>query len=192
MKYILFVVSIAVVFVSSVLAQTQSSALPENTYSPEKWKTYEFKADKFKVRLPGIPTETLAARDSNGIIVRSNLVMYVGEVGCVISSMEFSVDLEKTGQAAAALDNAKQATLIFYKDIEPEITKEEKFVLEGHPGKYIRIETNDDSVFRRMILVVNTHMYVVTVTSPYSDVESTENDYEKIAGTLFDSFKLIT
>jgi len=192
MKKTLLVLACALVFSSPVLAQIDPPKAVDD-YFPDKWQTYEFKDDKFTIRLPGKPKETPGTRANGGVTIKENSIEYRGVVRFFIISAEYSFDFEKQGKAQDALEGAKQNGLLQIKDLEPRIIKEENFTLEGHPAKFLHVETNTGEVLRTKIIIVNTHAYIVIAESGKTakGVMGSENDYEKIAVAFLDSFHLI-
>jgi len=193
MKKTLLIFACALVFSSPVLAQRDPPKAVDD-YFPDKWQTYEFKDDKFTIRLPGKPKETPATRTDGGTVFKDNSIEYRGVVSFLIISAEYPIDFEKLGKAQDALEAGKQNGLLQIKDLEPRIVKEENFTFEGHPAKSIQMETNAGEVLRTKIIIVNAHAYILVASSRKAakGVMGSENDYEKIAIAFLDSFHLIS
>ena len=72
------------------------------------------------------------------------------------------------------------------------MVKEADSLLEGHPSRFIRIDLGDKSVVRVELIMVKNRLYYIEIIVPKGreGVMGAENDYEEIATSFLNSFKL--
>ena len=171
----------------------QAAAKPSvaaDDYSPDKWKTFEYPDEGFKIRLPAKPTEKVTPPQSN-VVLSSKQYDLQRSYSVTIVSSRFSMDLESPDLAKTVLDGGRNGALSQIKDKDPKITRDRDITVQGHPGKFLEIETNLDLVVRTMFLVAGDRLYVIAVgTGKGKPGEMSDADYQKLVLAIFSSFQM--
>jgi TonB family protein len=165
------------VFAISSFAQTQPRlAAPE-----ELWKEFSSTAGRFKVALPGKPTETSQTTESRvGKIERHTFTFVAGFATCLVTYSDFPITLNEPGEIKKFLDHmhegevaSSQGKLLSMTEIE----------LGGYPGREFTVET-PNSTFRMRHYLVGQRFYQLAISTPTAgflaaDMQRLANDLEK-------------
>jgi TonB family protein len=146
------------VFATSSFAQTQ----PGQTLPEEFWKEFSSTAGRFKVALPGNPTEASTTIESSlGKIERHTFTFWVGFGTFLISYSDLPIILAEPDQVKKFLDHmhegeveASQGKLLSMTEIE----------LDGYPGREFITET-PKLTFRMKYYLVGRRFYQIAVTT---------------------------
>ena len=166
-----------VVFVISSFAQTQ----PRPAVPAELWKEFSSTAGRFKVALPGNPTETSQTTESRlGKIERHTFTFAAGFAAYFVSYSYFPITLTEPGEAKRFIDHmhegevaSSQGKLLSMTEIE----------LDGYPGREFTVET-PNSMFRMRHFLVGQRFYQIAISTPTAgfiatDMQRLANDLEK-------------
>jgi len=95
--------------------------------------------------------------------------------------------------AKKGLDSAREGSLSRVAKEDPRIIKEADISVVGYPGRFLQIELKGDAMVRMRYFVVENRVYVVGAGTPKKkpQVIDAKNDYEALATSFMDSFKLI-
>jgi|SRR5262245_61810664 len=174
------------VFAVSSLAQTQ----PRPTAPEELWKEFTSTAGRFKVTLPGNPTETSKTIESHlGEIKRHTFTLGAGFATYLISYADLPVSLTEPGEVSKFLDHthegevgSSQGRLLSMADI----------ALDGHPGREFIMETSN-SKFRMRSYLVGQRVYQIAISTPKGPAKNAAEiakSMEFTSSKFFDSFEL--
>lgn len=161
----------------SSFAQTQPRpAVPE-----ELWKEFSSTAGRFKVTLPGNPTETSQTTELRlGKIERHTFTFAAGFATYFVSYSDFPITLTEPGEIKKFLDHmhdgevaSSQGKLLSMTEIE----------LDGYPRHEFTVET-PNSTFRMRYYLVGQRFYQIAISTPTAgflaaDMQRLANDLEK-------------
>jgi hypothetical protein len=166
---------------------------PVNDYSPQNWKAYSSPQGGFTVLFPGIPKESSETLESSIGSLRLHSVAYNSFIHYSVNYIDYPIDLEVPANVKRLLDGARDGSLSEVATEDPHVTKESDISVDGHPGRFLQVELKGDAVVRTEYVLVKNRMYVVSVGTPKGrpNVLGAENNYEKIATSFLDSFKII-
>jgi hypothetical protein len=160
-----------------------------NDYFPEKWKEFTSQEGKFKILFPGTPVEW-SKKDSPSYTVSyqsfiSYTASFVDVPDSVVTAADAKVVLDKARESALAISVAAQE--------KPQIVKEVEASFQGHPGRLLNIDLGNNRVVHYKFILVKNRLYFAEAITPKwnAETQGAENEYEKIAMTFLDSFKLI-
>jgi TonB family protein len=168
------------VFAVSSFAQTQ----PKQTAPEEFWKEFSSTAGRFKVALPGNPTETSETIELTlalGKVKRHTFAFEAGFGAFLVSYSDLPVTLAYPEDVEEFLDHhihegeiaSSQGKLLSKTEIE----------LDGYPGRELIAET-PKSTFRMKYYLVGRRFYQIAVSTPTAgalaaDERRVANDLEK-------------
>jgi TonB family protein len=168
------------VFAVSSFAQTQ----PQQTAQEEFWKEFSSTAGRFKVALPGNPTETSETIELTlalGKVKRHTFAFWFGFATFLVSYSDLPVTLADPDEVDEFLNHhihegevaATQGKLLSKTEIE----------LDGYPGRELIVET-PKSTFRMKRYLVGRRFYQITVSTLTAgflaaDIRRHANDLEK-------------
>ena len=157
-------------------------------------KEYVSTDGRFKVLFPAKPNEIHETIDSPMGKVPFHMLIcpFTSTVSYHVFYMDYPIDLEQAGLVKKALDSARQGSLSRIAKEDPHIVEESDISIDGHAGRFLRIELKGDAVARMRYFVVGNRVYVVGLGSPKQNPKVVEpaNDYETIATRFMDSFKI--
>lgn len=180
---------ILLVFASPLRAQLREPV----DYFPEKWQTFEFADEKFKIRFPGQPKVSRLPKDQDGVVLGSREFEFTGVTYMYAVAGQFAVDFEKAGKALEVVEASKKSGVGDIKNQVPGSYREADISVKGHPGKSVELETTDGIIYRARFFIANDRMYVLSVgyQKPGRNMSGLALDQEKIAAAFLDSFDLL-
>lgn len=193
-------VLVLIVFAISGYAQTPPPA------QAETWKEFSSAAGRFKVLLPGDPTETSETTELPlGKIERHKFTLEAGFASFRFSYSDFPITLTKPGEIKKFLDQLHEANGDFFLGHPLSMTE---IKLAGYPGREFKVAT-PDSMFRAKYFLVGNRLYQIAVATQTADFitrtwsaemlkenapgqNATEiaRSMELFAAKFFDSFRL--
>ena len=171
------------------IAQEGRSTTPHQALS----KDYVSPDHRFKIDFPDVPKEFDLQADTQTGAVVSHQVMLDAEITYWLNFADYPINLERGAAVKATLDKARDGGLARVAKEDPRIVSESDISLDGHPGRFLRVELKGDAIVRFKIVLNGNRLYVLSVGSPKSDPKNVnaQRRYEKLATTFFDSFKII-
>lgn len=160
-------------------------------FYPVRWKNFEYADQGFKIRLPAKPTEKKNAPSDP--VLASTDYDYDGVFYATLNISKFTVDFEKMGLVDQVLASGRDGAVSKVKDEEPMVTKEQDFTVQGHKGRFVKMELKSGIVLRMKYIVARDKLYVIVVSTPKPKPgdPGAEDSYEKITMAVIDSFQLI-
>lgn len=146
-------------------------------------------AGRFKIRFSGVPRELEETNETSVGTQVSHTVSFVKVIAESVSYRDYPGNRELPDFIKRVLDDARDRGLALVAKDEPQILSETDVSMEGHPGRLVRVEVKDQ-ILRFKILVVANRTYVLMLGSP--KLSRAQSEYEKLATSFFDSFKLLT
>jgi len=172
---------------SSALAQQGDPPPAAAEYSPKSWKEYTYEDDHLRFRFPiepikeetvtgavKAPTHKFKNGASSFLYLRLDVISWPSDSGLdgklMVKAME-------------------EGILAGMKSVEPKVIKNEETNIDGNPGKFIHVETNDGRVVRYKIFFAGTRSYAATVVVGKGKRHgfNWENDFEVPAMAFLDS-----
>jgi len=190
-KYSLIVLTFLVGIVP-LMAQEKKPGLPTGAQTviidgPDGME-YVSAAGRFKILFPGVPQEFEGTVDTKLGQIASHFVMLSTDVTHAVNYTDYPMNLEEPELIKKVLDNARDGGLARVAKEEPRILSETDISVQGHPGRFVSVELKGDAIIRNKIALVGNRVYVLTVGTP----KRPDAQYEKLANTFFDSFKLMS
>ena len=191
-EYILIVLTFFACVVSPI-AQEKKPGLPAGTQTviidSPNGQEYSSAAGRFKILFPGVPQEFEGPIDTKMGQAFSHFAILNTDVTYIVNYTDYPMILEQPELVKTVLDNGREGTLARIVKEDPRVLSETDISVEGHPGRLLRIELKGDAIVRYKFLVVGNRIYVFGVGSPKRP--DAQAQYEKLATTFFDSFKLM-
>ena len=191
-KYILIVLSFFACVVP-VIAQEKKTSLPIGAQpviiDGPTGTEYLSAAGRFKIRFSGVPRQFEQTVETSAGTSISHTMLFVQDIAESVSYRDYPGNLELPNFIKRALDDARDQTLALAAREEPHILSETDVSVEGHPGRLVRVEIKEQ-ILRFKILVVANRTYALMWGSPKRS--GAQSEYEKLATSFFDSFKLLT
>jgi hypothetical protein len=192
-KYILIVLTFFTGIVP-VMAQEKKPILPAGAQTViidgPSGTEYVSAAGRFKIRFPGVPQEFEGTYDTKLGQIASHLVMLAADITHAVNYTDYPMNIEQPELVKGVLDNARDGGLARVAKEEPRILSETDVSIEGHPARFLRVELKGDAIIRYKFVVVGNRVYVLSVGTPKRP--DAQAEYERLATTFFDSFKLMT
>lgn len=90
------------------------------------------------------------------------------------------------------LDNLRlgELDLIVKRGMKFNVLSECATSVDGYPGRILVLETSDNRIYRRKMLVVKNRVYIVGASAPKDDAK-TGNSYETLSVRFLDSFSFL-
>lgn len=166
---------------------------PSPDYSPRSWKEYVYEQDNIKFRFPAEPkvTTTRTDRPSGTVTNRSYRRDSFLVLELLVGEFPAGVDFEK-GPVRELLNQMRDVGLKGVREANPKIIKESDVEVDGHPAKFLHVETGDGKTIRAKYFVVKNRMYFcyVEVRKGERHGHNFENDFEAVAMGFLDSIGL--
>jgi hypothetical protein len=176
---------------SACQAQTNQSdnpPPPSNEYFPQKWFEYVSDSGKFKIKFPKKPNES--SQIQNGIGGESTV--YISEYkGLLLYVTTYADSAGHIPDAKAFLNGISDAWLNANSGRNPQVIKNEEISFNGNPARFLQIETRNDVVRVRWIVVKDRVYYQFVAAPKHKNAMDSENGYEKLAMAFLDSFELV-
>lgn len=192
-KYILIVLTFSACIVP-VVAQDKKPGLPTGAQTVimdgPGGAEYVSAVGRFKIHFPGVPQEFEATYDVKFGQIATHFVMLATNVTHGVNYTDYPISLEQPELVKQFLDGARDGALARVAKEEPRILSETDISVEGHPGRFFSMELKGDAIIRNKLVVVGNRVYVLSVGSPKRPEAQAE--YDKLATTFFDSFKLLS
>ena len=156
-------------------------------------KEYVSPDRRFTIWFPDVPKEfDLQADTKTGPIVSHN-VMHTSNITYWLIYTDYPLTFDKADVIKATLDRSRDGSLARVAKEDPRILIESDISVHGYPGRFLRIELKGDAIIRYQIVLAGNRQYVVAVGTPKGDLKNTglQNNYDKLASSFFDSFKII-
>ena len=200
MRHLTFYLTLFIVLLGAtpVFAQSEPPPPPPPSpdYFPERWREYVFEQDNVKFRFPVEPRVTTSSTNESFGTVKSQNYHRQSFLVLDLTVNEFpaGTDFEKVMPAKELLEKMRDAGLAEVKEFSPKVIKESDITVDGHPGKFLHVETSNGKSIRAKFFVVKNRMYF-----SYAEVNkgekhgfNYENDFEKVAMGFLDSIKLVS
>lgn len=174
------------VFAISSFAQTQR----QQTVPEEFWKEFSSTAGRFKVALPGNPTETSKTIESRLGEIRRHTFTLGTDIGAfLISYSDLPVSVTEPGEVNKFLDHAHEGEVA---PVQGRLLSMAEIALDGYPGRESIVET-PNSTFRVKYYLAGQRIYQIAVSTPNGPAKNAAEmarSMESIVSKFFDSFKI--
>ena len=187
------IVLISIAGIVPVVAQEKQPSLPTAAtlmVDGPNGIEYASAAGRFKIQFPGMPQEFETPYDLKPGQFVTHFVTLATDVTHTVNYTDYPTNMEKPDVVKKFLDNARDVALLRVAKDGPRILSETDVSMDGHPGRLLRVELRGDALIRSKLVVVGSRVYVLSVTTPKR--AAGQREYEKLATTFFDSFKLIS
>jgi hypothetical protein len=187
----------AVLFCAApAFAQSEPPPPPAPDYFPDRWKEYVYEQDDVKFRFPVEPKVTATTtNESFGTVTRRT---YSREsfiqMSLQVATFPAAANFEKGEATKGLLKQMRDAGLNEVKATNPRIIKESDITVDGHPGKFMHLESDDGKTVRIKFFVVRNRLYfsfTEAKTGPKHGLNF-DNDFEKVTMTFLDSIRLVS
>lgn len=160
----------------------------KSVYGLENWKEFTSVEGGFSVLLPGVPKEVVREIDSPFGKAQGhyfNLFMFA-DFG--FSYTNLPLNIENPEAAKKLLDYTRDGMLARFKG---KLLEEKDIKLDGHPGRFFKIELASGDLARHKVFIVGNRAYQVIFISKFRDVPPAVLNFHESAATNFlSSFKL--
>ena len=137
---------VLVVFAVSGCAQT-----PLQPAQAETWKEFSSAAGRFKVVMPGDPTETSQTTESSlGKIEQHTFTLEAGFASLRVTYSDFPITLTEPGEIKKFLDHMHEGDVA---SIQGKLLSMTEIELDGYPGREFKVEA-PDLMFREKYFLV--------------------------------------
>lgn len=163
---------------------------PSPDYFPEKWSEYVYEKDGVKFRFPVKP-EVIAQKDASGGIT-THAYRRRSFIDLFLAVNEFPAGARIEAVVPEQYLNGMRDDIVArLKDSSPKIIREADTAVDGHPAKFMHIETGDGRVVRLKFFVVKNRIYLMSaeVRKGQRHGFNYENDFEKVAMAFLDSVR---
>lgn len=177
---------------SSASAQVEPPPPMSPDYFPEHWKEYVYEKDGVKFRFPAEPKVT-SEKDASGTITthgyrrQSFIDLYLAVNEFPAGSVFETIPPEQY------LRETRDSILTGFKDLSVKVIREADTTVDGHPAKFMHIETSNGGVLRLKFFPVKNRLYFMSaeVRKGAKHGLNYENDFEKLAMAFLDSVSLV-
>jgi hypothetical protein len=161
---------------------------PAAEYSPQSWKEFSSAQGRFAALFPGTPAEQTEAVDTASGKIDMHTVSLSSVAFYVVAYSDFPFNLEEPETIKQNLDNGRDMGV---KGVDGRLLEEKEITVEGHPGRYLKVQAGNGGIIRSKIIIVGNRNYtLVVVTNDQGAPEATLRFHEEIASKFHDSFKL--
>lgn len=174
------------------VARQEPPPPPAKDYTPKLWKEFSPQDGAFTVLLPGAPEVSSKTEKTEAGELVTHTVSYRGVIAYDVIYMDCPINVENPSQVKKLFDHMRDGGLANVAKGNPRIVTETDFSISGHPGRFLLIEVADNTVIRMKFIAVKNRVYNLIASSEKArpNVMGSENDYQEIATTFLDSFKL--
>src|SRR5262249_54869512 len=149
------------VFAISGCAQT-----PPQTAQAETWKEFSSAAGRFKVLMPGDPTETSQTTGSGlGKIERHTFALEAGFASLLVSYSDFHITLTEPGEIKKFLNHMHEDDVA---SVRGKLLSMAEIELDGYPGREFTVET-PDLMLREKYFLVGQRFYQIAISTQTAD-----------------------
>lgn len=194
MKKLLLFTAFFSLFAIAVFAQAPPPPPPAAPdYNPKGWKEYSFENDNVRFKFPAEPkvTETTSGsvKAPTRIYERHSLMSFF----VMVSDSPSGDDTEARSESTNLIQKMRDGALERVKDREPKVLEESDVRVDGHPGRFLKVETKDGLVSRMKFFVVKNRIYIAmaSVQKGQKHGFNWENDFEIPAMAFLDSIRII-
>ncbi|MFL6209824.1 MAG: TonB family protein [Pyrinomonadaceae bacterium] len=180
---------VLIVLALPCFAQDEPPA-PAAEYDPKAWHEFTSAAGRFAVLLPGTPTESVTSADSpiGQLDIHTFMLRTFAQYG--VTYIEYPKSIEDGGRIDDFLAGVRDGGV---KGVKGTLREEKAVALDGHPGRYLKVQVGDGSVMRIKFFVVQNRLYQLGITMRDKDAPAAiVRFHEETAAKFLDSFKLIT
>ncbi len=174
------------------MAQTKPAAGPPplaDEYFPQKWVEYISDSGKFKIKFPGKPREY--SEIQHGMGGQSTVHVAEHQGGLLLYVTTYADAPSHIPDAKVALRNIRDAWLDANSARQLQVIKEEAISFHSYPGHFLQVETQQDVVRVRWIVVSDRIYYQFVAAPKHQNAMDSKNGYEKLAQAFLDSFELV-
>jgi len=162
---------------------------PAVEYNPGAWKEFTSAGGRFSVLLPGTPTEKIESHDSpvGRLEVHDFSLKTFAQYG--VMYVEYPPNVEEGGDAKRFLDGAISAGL---KAAGGTLLEEQEIALDGHPGRYVKVQLSEGYVMRIRSYLVKNRLYQIGITMKEAGAPKAISSFDdETAARFLGSFKLV-
>ena len=174
---------------SACIAQKNQSVdppPPSAEYSSQTWVEYVSDAGKFKIKFPQKPRESSEVQ--NGIGGQSTV--YVAEhKGLLLYVTTYGDSASHIPDARAFLRDISKGWLEANSARKLQVVKDEVISVHSYPGHFLQVETQQDVVRIRWIVVKDRVYYQFVAAPKHQNALDSKNGYERLAMGFLDSFE---
>ena len=192
-----YLIALVFLFLISIAASAQRTRPadpppPADDYSPRRWKDFSSREGGFRVLMPGNPqVYDSTQKTPNGDVVM-HWTRYNGVISQDVMYIDTPANVEDASIVKGIFDDMRDSALANAADGKPRVINESDWPVDGHPGRFLRIELVDNTVLRIRFVAVKNRVYTLIAGSRKAEpnVMGSENDYQEIAMAFLDSFHL--
>jgi TonB family protein len=163
---------------------------PAVEYDPKAWKEFSSAGGRFTVLLPGTPTEKVQSRDSPVGTLDVHDFTLITSYYYGVTYIEYPPNVEEGGDVKAFLDSVIGAGV---KSVGGTLLEEKDISLDGHPGRFVRVQAGNGYVMRIRSYVVGNRIYQIGITMREADApQAIAKFHDETAAKFLDSFRLVS
>lgn len=196
-KSLHFLLALTLLLFTSVSALAQQGPPPPPPppaydYSPKMWKEFTSLEGRFKILFPDTPKESSTPKDIPEGKQLIHIVTYQSFISYSVMFTDYPQRVDTPSEGKKYFDIVQEVFLSGVAQFTPRIVKQEETVVDTHPGRFIQVELGEKGMLRgRMVAVKNRLYQIIVITPRYRpNTMGAENDYEEIAMSFLNSFKL--
>lgn len=162
--------------------------LPAGEYNLQSWKEFSSAAGRFSVLLPGVPTEEVQAIDTAIGKINMHSFSLLASSHYTIMFVDYPLLIEEPNKVNMHLDSGRDQVV---KNVKGQIIEEQKINLDGHPGRYLKIQTGSGFLIRSKIIAVKNRVYTLALLTKEQNAPAVVIRFNEGAAAKFlDSFTL--
>ena len=151
-------------------------------HSLNGWKEFTSEEGRFSVSLPGVPKEIVREIESPFGKAQGHYFNLSTFADFGFSYTNLPVDIENPETAKKLLDHTRDSMLVRFKG---KLLEEKDIILDGHPGRFFKIELASGDIARHKVFIVGSRTYQVVFISKGRGVPSTILGFHESAATKF-------
>ncbi|HEV2835402.1 MAG TPA: hypothetical protein VGW58_08800, partial [Pyrinomonadaceae bacterium] len=160
---------------------------PSDEYFLRTWVEYSAPSGKYKIKFPKTPREYSEIQEGIG----GQSTVYVAEYkGVLLYVTTYGDSPSHISDAKIFLSNISKAWLEANAARKLQVIKNEEVSLGGYQARFLQIETQQDVVRVRWIVVKDRVYYQFVAAPKHRNALESENGYHKLAMGFLDSFEL--
>ena len=168
---------ISILIVLALLTGAVAGVIQAQTVTPTDQvlsKEYVSPDHRFKIRFPDVPREFDLPLDTKAGQIVSHSVMHTSTITYWLAYTDYPRSLDKADTIKATLDKARDGSLARVAKEDPRILTETDILVDGHPGRFLRVELKGDAIIRSKIILAGNRQYVLVVGTPKGDPKNVE------------------